>query len=89
MAVLMDLPGLKQKEIECVPITNANDIYKILNSGKAVSCAGKNGAINIWRDDSGWKRCEFMRYGVTYNTKRYATYIYAKKWFKEYIKKIE
>ena len=62
MVKLHGLEGISVKEIDAEFIRSGKEIEAILNRNLAVTAAGSNGAINIWKDNDGWIRCEAMKY---------------------------
>lgn len=88
MGVLRNLEGIAATEIEAVFIDKPSDITAILVAGKGATTAGDNGAINIWRDDEGYIRCQAMQWLKTVETKRYFTILGAEKWAAKWIQKI-
>lgn len=60
---LTGLKGVSKKETKAIFIKKPSQIIKaVLDKGMAFTSAGDNGAINIWKDDSGNIQCEAMRW---------------------------
>ena len=88
MGTLRNLKGISVEEIECEFITKLSEIKNILENGKACTTAGDNGAINIWKDDTGLIRCESMAYYRSLDTKEFENLEDVEKWAKKWIRKI-
>ncbi len=89
MNYLKDLEGVSKKEIPCEFIKKPSAIRKLLKSGKAATIADTNGAINIWRDDEGFIRCNVMAWMISIEKKKYKTFKDAEKWISKWQKKIK
>lgn len=89
MGTLKGLEGVSVDELECVFIQKPSDIRKILASGKAATTAGPNGAINVWKDDSGKIRCDAMRWLVSVDKKEYISMLFAEKWVSKWMREIQ
>lgn len=55
----------------------------------AATAAGKNGAINLWRDDSGYFVCELMRFCRIEKTASFMTKKAAVSQFKTWLGEIQ
>lgn len=64
MAILSGLPGTSEDK-EATIVQSVSGVLRALASGKTPTAAGDNGAINVWVDDEGKFRCEFMRWRST------------------------
>lgn len=64
MPQLTDLPGTDGSPRDCALVRSVSGVRNALAKGIAVTVAGDNGAINIWKDDEGKYRCERMRFMV-------------------------
>ena len=60
--MLKNLEGISATKIDADSIRLGKDIKPILDKGIAATAAGDSGALNIWKDDDGWIRCEAMRF---------------------------
>lgn len=89
MGVLTDLEGVSQIETECIFLEKPSDIIWILRKGLAATTAGSKGAINIWKDDEGYFRCEACRHLVIVESKKYKYISMAEKWVKKWRKIIK
>lgn len=89
MGVLLNLDGVKKIETTCTFLKKPSDIRWILRKGHAGTIAGNRGAVNIWKDDDGYFRCESFRYCITIETKRYKYISIAEKWVKKWMKVIK
>lgn len=58
---LLDLKGVAAHEVPHTFIENATHVRQILKNKEYGTTADSNGAINIYRDDSGAIRCQQMR----------------------------
>lgn len=88
----MTLKGLKGTTIidmECEFFKKTSQIKKILESGKAATTANTNGAINIWKDDEGFIRCESMRHYFILDEQKFTKIIEVKNWAKKWLIEIE
>lgn len=65
---LVDVPGVSGGEVKAYAAKSPNDALFFITDSKAVTAAGDNGALNVWRDDSGQWRCEFHRRLCTINS---------------------
>lgn len=61
MPQLTDLPGVSKKVVDCSFFRTINQCFNGLRKFNAVTAAGDNGAINVWRDDAGKYRVAFYR----------------------------
>jgi hypothetical protein len=86
---LKGLEGTSGEAVKAVFVTKVSKIEKALNEGKAVTCAGNNGALNIWKDDEGFIRCCFMRYQITLDERKYNNIKAAKLWFNKWFPQLE
>ena len=89
MAVLNGLKGVKRKDVECLFINEASDVNAILAKGKAATAADRNGAINIWVDDTGRFKCEAMRYMQTVEEKDFSQMSSVTRWAKKWLNLIK
>jgi hypothetical protein len=60
--MLKNLEGISATEIDADFIRTGREVKSILDKGIAATAAGDSGALNIWKDDDGWIRCEAMRW---------------------------
>lgn len=88
MGNLVGLEGIKRKQIEAVFFRSADELSSIIEEGKGATAAGDNGAINIWKDDTGFIRCEMQRYLRRMDSKIYRTISGAKRWATKWLKQI-
>ena len=59
---LTGLEGLKKQTTRAARAGSKTRAISLLRKFGAITASGDNGAINVWRDDLGSYRCEFMRY---------------------------
>lgn len=85
---LTGLAGTNGNDIECKFINKGKQIEAILNDGIAATSAGDNGAINIWKDDEGFIRCESMRFMISLEKAAFEKMPDAVKWANKWLKKI-
>lgn len=85
---LKGLEGIKKKEMECEFIKNASDLHLVLDKQIAATSSGDNGALNIWKDDSGAIRCTSMAFCETLEAKIFDNIKDAEKWAKKWLLKI-
>lgn len=82
------LPGIKKRNIDAYWINDTSDIEPILELGFACTCAGHNGAINVWKTDAGIIRGHLMRYCVVVEKRVFSDYPEAKKCVSDWIGRI-
>lgn len=63
-ARLTGLPGTAAPRM-AVEARSAAEAWAAFCDGHDVTAAGSTGALNVWRDDAGQFRAEFMRHRVT------------------------
>jgi hypothetical protein len=54
---LVNLTGVKKKEVPCEFFKKSKEIDKIFKKGLAATATDYNGAINVWIDDNDKYRC--------------------------------
>lgn len=87
---LAGLPGRKGKTEAClIKEASAARIRRIIESGRACTSAGDNGAVNIWRTDKGALRGEAMRRLRSLERAAFTDYHAAAEWLTEWLEKIE
>lgn len=86
---LAGLPG-RERKTEAVLITEASAarIRRIIESGRACTSAGDNGAVNIWRTDKGALRGEAMKRMRSLERVAFTDYHGAAEWLAEWLEKI-
>ena len=67
---LKKIPGVEKYKVDAYWINDTSDIEPTLELGYACTSSGNNGAINIWKDDTGMIRSELMRHLVVVKKKR-------------------
>ena len=67
---LKKIPGVEKYKVDAYWINDTSDIEPTLELGYACTSSGNNGAINIWKDDTGMIRSELMRHLVVVEKKR-------------------
>lgn len=85
MPRLIGLKGITTKETECEWFSKPMQLKRILDSGKAATTAGDNGAINIWKDDEGFIRCEAQRWCRTINERKFSKISEVRTWANEWL----
>lgn len=85
---LIGLEGVKAHEVACDFITRSSQIRGIIKKGNAVTAAGYNGAINIWKDDAGYLRGEAMRHFISLDKKIFTDMKEVKSWADKWLKEI-
>ena len=89
MPQLVGLPGVKAKAIDSPSVsTRTAAIREIKRGARAITAAGDDGAINVWKDDDGMWRCEFQRYKSTLDSKTYRYLAAVDQWLKEWMPKL-
>jgi hypothetical protein len=89
MPILTGLPGTNGKERECLMVGSFSAILKALRSRLAATAGGENGAINVWRDDTGLYRCAAMRFCRIIDERAFKTLKEIGPWAKEWLEKIK
>jgi len=86
--ILKGIEGVKvNREVPCIHIKHSRFINSINLCDYAYVASGNNGSLNIYKDDSGFIRCEAMKHYITFDKKIFDTLTEAKKWFgKTYLK---
>lgn len=83
---LKDLEGLPGLTVAHYA-TSRTAALKLVRDGKTVTAAGRNGALNIWRDHSGCLRAAFYRQCVTLSRVEDLTInglgVWLAQWFKQ------
>lgn len=85
---LEGLPGVKRHKVDAYLINDTSDIEPTLELGYACTSAGYNGAINVWKDDSGIIRGELMRYCVIVEKRTFASYSEVEKCVSDWLERI-
>lgn len=86
---LVGLPGRRGKTDAClIKEASAEHIRRIIESGRACTCAGDNGAVNIWRTDGGVLRAEAMRRMMSVERVVLLNYHSAAEWLAEWLERI-
>jgi len=88
MATLERLKGTDGRQINCLFIQIGSEIEVILRNSLAATSAGDNGALNVWKDDDGFIRCESMRYCRSIEEKIFKTIQPAIKWVDKWLPQI-
>jgi hypothetical protein len=88
MPQLRNLPGIEAKHVDAEFFFSSDKVEGILNDGLAATTAGDNGAINVWKDDNGYIRCEIMRYCKLVETKRFRKMVNALNWTDKWLPQI-
>jgi hypothetical protein len=86
---LQGLPGLKAKKIKAEYFKKISEIETNLNKNIAVTTAGDNGAINIWKDDEGKIRCESYSFCKTLDSQIYSNISNVNNWAAKWLKEIK
>jgi hypothetical protein len=85
---LINLDGLSAKEIDADFIRTGKEVEAILNKGIAATAAGESGAINIYKDDDGFFRCEAMRWLKSVDKKTFDNILDVVKWADKWLPEI-
>ena len=88
MPMLSGLPGRK-RDLRALNVASPTAALLALRSKLAASAAGSDGALNVWRDDVGMYRCEFMRFRRTVDSRVFHRLIEVRGWLKEWLPKVE
>ncbi len=64
-------------------------VMTILRKGRVCSSAGDNGAVTVWRDDAGFYRCDFSRWGRTINCQTVASKAAVRRWLADWMPKMD
>lgn len=84
---LVGLPGTSGDK-KAHLVNSATGALKALQGGFAATSAGNNGAINLWRNDSGYYVCQLMRFRRVLKLKSFATKKGAVSQFKTWLAQI-
>lgn len=82
------LPGVKRRKVDAYWINDTIDIEPTLELGYACTSSGNNGAINIWKDDTGMIRSELMRHLVVVEKRTFVSYAEVEKCVSNWLKRI-
>lgn len=85
---LSGLPGLS-KSVEAGGFSTVAGAMRCLRDNGAGTAAGDCGAINVWIDDRGYPRGEFMRYMSTKSRYEGGTKEGLQQWLKTWIPELE
>ena len=85
---LEGLPGVKRDKIYAYWFKDINDIEATLELGYACTSAGNNGAINVWKDDTGMIRGELMRHLVVVEKRTFVSYAEVEKCVSDWLERI-
>lgn len=88
MPTAVGLPGTK-RDLGVVFVRSVAKLPKVMREGKCASTADDNGSISAWIDDEGKYRCEADRHLRTIDEQTFTTFEAVKKWYAEWLKKIE
>lgn len=80
---LRDVPGVKGA-MAVQHVGSISEALKRIQRRRAVTTAGDNGAINVWRDDKRVLRSQFMRYRVTLNSAEHADLESLRVWLEQW-----
>lgn len=90
MPLLIGIEGVEAGEVESVSVRSRTAAIRELRAGaKAVTAAGGEGALNVWRDDNGAFRCEFDRYRTPIDQKTFRFLGPVDDWLREWFPKLE
>lgn len=82
MGVLNGLAGVRKAELPCVYARSVTDALVRIKTRRAVTAAGSDGAINIWRDDKGCLRSNFCRFRQTVTEAEHTSAASLRRWLK-------
>lgn len=85
---LKKIPGVEKYKVDAYWINDTSDIEPTLELGYACTSSGNNGAINIWKDDTGMIRSELMRHLVVVEKKTFVSYAEVEKCVSDWLKRI-
>ena len=87
MGTLSGLPGVAADEIEAPTVRSIAGFAAALRKGRAAISAGDRGSCTVWRDDGGGYRCDFSRYMVSHDSRRFTSFKAVKVWLREWMPK--
>ena len=82
------LPGVKRRKVDAYWINDTIDIEPTLELGYACTSSGNNGAINVWKDDTGMIRGELMRHLVVVEKRTFVSYEEVEKCVRDWLDRI-
>jgi hypothetical protein len=85
---LRGLPGTKRNR-KAGFVHSVTAALQALRAKGAATAASDNGALNIWRDDSGAYRCEFMRYRASVDRQIFHRVSDVRRWLKTWLPKTQ
>lgn len=88
MPQLVGLPGTK-KPLTCQRVASVEHAVRRIQKRRAVTAAGSNGAINVWRDDTKQLRSAFCRYRATLAVAEHADLDSLRRWLEEWWPQLE
>lgn len=85
MPKLIGLPGVAGGEIDDMSyFSSITDGLKKLTSFRAVTAAGDNGAVTVYKDDEGHYRCMFARHMTNHDETTTPTKSGVRDWLKSW-----
>ncbi len=85
---LKKLPGVKKYKVDAYWINDTSDIEPTLELGYACTSSGNNGAINVWKDDTGMIRGELMRHLIVVEKRTFVSYAEVEKCVSDWLERI-
>jgi len=82
------LPEVKRRKVDAYWINDTIDIEPTLELGYACTSSGNNGAINVWKDDTGMIRGELMRHLVVVEKRTFVSYEEVEKCVRDWLDRI-
>ncbi|UWF79540.1 MAG: hypothetical protein [Bacteriophage sp.] len=82
------LPGVKRRKVDAYWTNDTIDIEPTLELGYACTSSGNNGAINVWKDDTGMIRGELMRHLVVVEKRTFVSYEEVEKCVRDWLNRI-
>lgn len=86
-STIQQLPGIS-RDIEAEWINSASEALAILRTGAAVTAAGDNGVLDVYKDDSGQFRCHVVRDNWTLEDRSFEQIEQVLPWVKKWLRKI-
>ena len=79
------MPGVRAKKLKGPMVGSPSGAIAALRKHRICSSAGDHGATNVYIDDDGKYRCQFMRFHRTVNEATFTSQADVRAWLKEWM----